>query len=161
MHKIYSRIRFRIPKMPNVSRVKRRGLPNGSPLIKMILILTIAFMTALFILHAIEPIFRSLCEEKAKSIATIVSNEQAIEVVKQYSYNDLFYIERDNDGNIRMVQSNVIPMNEIISNVPVRIQEEINKIGRDNVEIPLRKLYGYTFFSRKRTGNSYTNFFNR
>ena len=132
MHKIYSRFRFRIQK------IKRSGLPQRGPLIKVTLILIIAFSTVILILNAVQPIFRKLCEEKAKSIATIASNNQATEVMKKYSYDDLFSIERDNDGNIRMVQSNIIPMNEIISDVPNRIQTEINNIGKNNIEIPLR-----------------------
>ena len=131
MHKIYSRFRFRIPKV-GLSRHK------GSPLIKMVIILIIAFLTVIFILNAVEPIFSELCKEKAKSIATIVSNKQATEVMRKYSYEELFSIERDNDGNIRMIKSNVIPMNEIISDVPNRIQEEINNMGRGNIEIALR-----------------------
>ena len=141
MHKIYSRFRFRIPKIRKISRmpkIKRSGLPQRGPLIKVTLILIIAFSTVILILNAVQPIFRKLCEEKAKSIATIASNNQATEVMKKYSYDDLFSIERDNDGNIRMVQSNIIPMNEIISDVPNRIQTEINNIGKNNIEIPLR-----------------------
>ena len=147
MHKIYSRFRFRIPKirkisrLPNTPKIKKCGLPKGSPLIKTIFILIIAFSTALLILNAIEPIFKALCEEKAKSIATIVSNQQATEVIKKYSYDDLFSIQRDNDGNIRMVQSNIIPINEISSDVANRIQTEINNKGKDNIQIPLRKFY--------------------
>ena len=147
MHKIYSRFRFRIPKIrkisisPNISKIRNSGLPKGGPLIKMIAILVVAFSTAILILNAIEPIFRKLCEEKAKAIATIVSNQQASEVIKKYSYEDLFSIERDKDGNIRMIKSNIIPMNEISSDVPNRIQLEINNMGKDNIQIPLRKFY--------------------
>ncbi len=128
MYKIYSRSRFRVPKT--------------NPLIKMILILVIAFSTALLILKAIEPIFKSLCKEKAKSIATIVSNQQATEVMKKYSYDDLFSVEKDADGNVKMIKSNIVSMNEIISEVPNKIQSEINEKGKDNIEISLRKLHG-------------------
>ncbi len=158
MHKIYSRFRIRMPKL---SRKSSCGLPRGSPLVKMIVIMTIAFSTAIFILKAIEPVFRAVCEEKAKSIATIVSNQQATEVMKKYSYDDLFTIERDENGNIRMVQSNIIPMNEIMSDVPNRIQEELNSRGRDNLEIPLRYIYRNSFFCGRRTRDSYSNSFGR
>ena len=48
---------------------------------------------------------------------------------------------KDNNGNITMIKTNVVPINEIISDVAVKIQEEINKRGRENIQIALRKLY--------------------
>ena len=75
---------------------------------------------------------------KAKSIATIVSNEQATAVMSEHTYDELFTIEKDNSGNISMIKANVIPINEIISDVAVKIQEEIDRKGRENIEIALR-----------------------
>ena len=82
-----------------------------------------------------------MCEAKAKSIATIVSNEQATNVMKEHSYDELFTLEKDNNNNITMVKSNVIAINEIISDVAVKIQEDIDNRGRENIEIAIRKFY--------------------
>lgn len=108
---------------------------------KIFLILIIAFSTVKLTLDAVLPIFDTLCENKAKSIATIISNEQATNVMKEHSYEELFSIEKDNNGNITMIKTNVVPINEIVSDVAVKIQEEINKRGRENIQIALRKLY--------------------
>ena len=135
MHKIYSRPRIRIPKVIMESKKKKMAM--------MILILSIAFLTAKLILDAILPIFDTLCENRAKSIATIISNEQATNVMKQHTYDELFTIEKDKNGNISMIKSNVIPINEIISDVANKIQEEIDNRGRENIEIALRKLYRF------------------
>lgn len=40
-----------------------------------------------------------------------------------------------------MIKSNVIPINEIISDVANKIQEQIDSRGRENVTIALRKFY--------------------
>ena len=136
MSKIYSRPRIRIPKI-----VTHNGKKMQSKKAKMFLILIIAFSTVKVILDAVLPIFDTLCENKAKSIATIISNEQATNVMKEHSYEELFSIEKDNNGNITMIKTNVVPINEIISDVAVKIQEEINKRGRENIQIALRKLY--------------------
>lgn len=100
--------------------------------------MVIAFGTVKIVLDAILPIFDTLCEDKAKSIATIISNEQATNVMREHSYDELFSIEKDNDGNITMIKSNVFPINEIISDVAVKIQNEIDEKGRDNIEIAIR-----------------------
>ena len=55
--------------------------------------------------------------------------------MKDHTYDELFTIEKDNDGNITMIKSNVIPINEIISDVAVKIQNLINEIGKENIKM--------------------------
>lgn len=140
MHKIYSRPRIRIPRIIIQSK-NRIQSEKAKKMTTLVVILIIAFSTVKLILDAVLPIFDTLCENRAKSIATIISNEQATNVMKQHTYDELFTIEKDNSGNIRMIKSNVIPINEIISDVANKIQEEINERGRENIEIALRKLF--------------------
>lgn len=115
---------------------------NMGKISKIVLILLIALVTAKSILDAVSPIFDTLCENRAKSIATIVSNEQATNVMKEHSYDELFTIEKDLNGNITMIKSNIISINEIISDIANKIQEEINKKGRENIEIALGSFTG-------------------
>lgn len=132
MDKIYSRAKIKIPN--GINRKKKKT-------IVIFIILLIAFSTIKITLDAISPIFDTLCKNEAKSIATKISNEQATEVMKEHTYDELFSIEKDNNGNIAMIKSNVIPMNEIISDVAIKIQNEINNQGRENIQIALRKFY--------------------
>ena len=138
MSKIYSRPRIRIPKVLLLDGKRDK---NKIRITKIILVLIIAFSTVKLVLDAVLPIFDNLCKDKAKSIATIISNEQATNVMKEHAYDELFTLEKDNDGNIIMIKSNVGPINEIISDVAIKIQNEINKRGRENVEIAIRKFY--------------------
>lgn len=132
MDKIYSRAKIKIPN--GINRKKKKA-------IVIFTILIIAFSTIKIILDAISPIFDTLCENKAKSIATKISNEQATKVMEEHTYDELFSIEKDNNGNITMIKSNVIPINEIISDVAIKIQNEINNQGRENIQIALREFY--------------------
>ncbi len=140
MHKIYSRPRIRLPKIVIQSRSRIQN-PKARKIATIFVILTIAFATVKLILDAVLPIFDTLCENRAKSIATIVSNEQATNVMKEHSYDELFTMEKDKEGNVTMIKSNVIPINEIISDVAYKIQEEINAKGRENIEIAIRQFY--------------------
>ena len=121
--------------------METKGAKKKQYLIKVIIIFIISLITVKVILNAILPIFETLCEEKAKAIATIVSNEQATNVMREHKYEELFTIEKDNSGNIKMIRANINPINEIISDVAVKIQEEIDDQGRDDIEIALRKFY--------------------
>ena len=104
------------------------------------------------ILDAVLPVFDTLCENRAKSIATIVSNEQASNIMKEHTYDEFFTIEKDINGNITMIKSNIIPINEVISDVAVKIQEEINKRGRENIEIALGSFTGVKLLANRGPG---------
>ena len=125
MHKIYTRHRIRIPKI-KINTENR--LPKT-------------------ILNAITPIFNTLCEERAKSIATIISNEEATNVMREHTYEDLFTIEKDSNGNITMIKSNVFTINEIISDVANNIQEQLDKKGKDNIIIAVGSFTGIKFLT--------------
>ena len=109
--------------------------------------MVIAFSTVKIVLDAISPIFEALCEDKAKSIATIISNNEATNVMKDHTYDELFTIEKDNDGNITMIKSNVIQINEIISDVAVKIQNSINERGKENIKITIGSFTGSKLLS--------------
>ena len=134
MPKIYSRNKIQIPSL--IVNIK-----NKRKVILIMVFLIAIIVSGKIMLSAINPIFETLCEDKAKSIATMISNEQATNVMREHSYDELFTIEKDKNGNITMIKSNVIPINEIISDVAIKIQEEINKQGREDIEIALRKFY--------------------
>ena len=137
MYKIYSRPRIRIPKIFFQTRNEIRNKKTKKT-IKIFLIIIIAILTVKYSLDSALPIFDTLCENEAKSIATIVSNDQATNVMREHSYDELFTIEKDAEGNITMIKSNVIPINEIISDVANKIQIDLDNNGRDNIQIALR-----------------------
>lgn len=151
MHKIYSRPRIRLPKIV-VKDVPPEILKRRKKIIEIIIILMIAFSVVKLVLDAVLPIFNTLCENRAKSIATIVSNEQATIVMTEHSYDELFTIEKDNNGNIVMIKANVVPINEIISDVANKIQEQIDQRGRENVEIALGSFTGFKLLAGRGPG---------
>lgn len=159
LHKIYSRPRIKIPKV--VIGGKRGDDKRRKRIVKITIIFLIAFLTVKTIIDATLPIFDTLCENRAESIATLVSNEQATNVMKRYNYDELFTIEKDEQGNIKMIRANVIVINEIISDVANKIQEELNNKGREDVEIALRKFYWIKNIIWKRSWNKNKNFISR
>lgn len=139
--KIYSRPRIRLPKI-FLANGGDKNIKRKQKIAKIFIIIVIAFSTVKIVLDAILPIFDELCKDKAKSIATIISNNEATNVMKEHTYDELFTIEKDNDGNITMIKSNIIPINEIISDVAVKIQNSINERGRENIRIAIGSFTG-------------------
>lgn len=151
MHKIYSRPRIRIPNL-NIGKDRSPKTEKNKKRYTIIIIIVIAFSTVKLVLDAVLPIFDTLCENRAKSIATIISNEEATNVMKQHSYDDLFTIEKDKNGNITMLKSNVISINEITSDVAVKIQNQIDNKGKENIEIALGSFTGLKLLAGRGPG---------
>ena len=139
MYKIYSRPRIRLPNSFQNRNGKEKKL--SKKLAMVIIVLIIAFSTMKYVLDAVSPIFDTLCESKAKSIAINISNEKAVEVMKDYSYEDMFTVEKDENGNITMIKSNITNMNLINSKIALNVQNEFDNLGREDIEIALRKFY--------------------
>lgn len=110
-------------------------------------IIIIAMCTVVVVLGAINPIFEALCTKEAMSIATIISNDEATNVMKNYTYDDMINVEKDSNGNITMVKSNMITLNEIISDVAVRIQKSFNNLEAQDIYINLGSFTGVNLFA--------------
>ena len=151
MYRIYSRPRIRIPKIFFRAKGSFRN-KRSKKIVKVLIIFTIAFLTVKIILDSVLPIFDTLCENEAKSIATIISNEQATNVMREHSYDELFTIEKDTNGNVTIIKSNVVPINEIISDVANKIQIELNNKGREDIEIALGSFTGFKLLAGRGPG---------
>lgn len=147
MSKIYSRPRIKLPKIFITSGNLSKSNSSKKKISKILVIFIIAFITARIIYSAIIPIFDILCKNKAQSIATIVSNNKATEVMKEHTYDEFFLIEKDNNGNITMIKSNVGTINEVISDVAVRIDEGIKEYNNEKIYIPFGSFTGIKFLS--------------
>ena len=149
--KIYSRPRIKLPRI-FFAGGGDKNLKRKQKVAKIFIIMVIAFSTVKIVLDAILPIFDTLCKDKAKTIATIISNDEATNVMNEHTYDEMFTIEKDKDGNITMVKSNIISINEIISDVAVKIQNSINKRGKENIEIALGSFSGIKLLANRGPG---------
>ena len=144
MDKIYSRKRIKIPKI-EYSR------SPGNRILRKTIKTAIIFIIAVFIfgtiIKSIEPVLEELCKNKARSIATIISNNEATKVMSRYNYDDLVTIHKDQENNITMLESNVIVMNEIISDVPIYMQQELNNLDSEDLYIRLGTFTGSKLLS--------------
>lgn len=150
MDKIYSRRRIKLPKfiffrkkLKEENRVNKKIIKT----IKVLIIITIAAITCTKCIGRIEPTINELCLKEARSIATQISNKEATEVMKKYEYDDLSTVIKDNNGNVTMVKSNIIPINKIISDVATEIQTEMDKLRKEEIGISLGSFTGNKLLS--------------
>lgn len=144
MSKIYSRKRFILK--PNF-RAPNRTFIIKKNTIKIILTIIIFIIIYEMIFSYIEPVFETLCEEEVKSFATIVTNQESTKVMNKYQYEELYTIEKDGEGNIVIIKSNVVPINNMISDLTECIQNRFNETEKTEINIPIGNLLGTYFFS--------------
>lgn len=144
MDKIYSRRRFLIKPL---FRNHKYPQSKKKKIIKIFIIFFVIILIYKLILSYIEPIFASMCEEKAKAIATIISNEQSTIMMNKYKYEDLFTIEKDEKGNVVIIKSNVVSMNNLISDLTGNIQNEFDNVEKTKIKIPFGSLTGMYWLS--------------
>ena len=133
----YRRYRRQIPKNSG-----RPPQDQSSGCLGMIfVIIVIAIIVFKVAVEATIPIIDEQCKTMAKSIATKISNEQATNVMANYEYEDFCEVIKDENDNIKMIGVNMITINEVISDIPILIQEELEKEENSTFNIKLRKLH--------------------
>lgn len=133
--KIFTRYKIKIP---NFKFDKIKNSKNSRKVIKIGSILIIAFIVVRSVINAVMPIIDEQCKNMARSIATKISNEEATKVMANYRYEDFCNIIKDEDNNIKMISVNMITINEVISDIPIRMQEELEKEENNTFTLKLR-----------------------
>ena len=148
MDKIYTRRRLKLPSIKYVGFSKNgRNKPKKRLLFQLICILTIAILTLIMVIKSINPILDQICKDSAKAKATIISNNMATEVMKRYDYEDFVKIYRNTNGTVSMLQSNIITINEVTSDVAVKIQEALMSDDESITDIKLGSFTGIRILS--------------
>ena len=133
--------------LPVIKNNERYINKNQRKLTIAIIFLIIIFGSMFISMEAIGTVLESMCRDKARSKAVIISNEKATEVMSRYEYENIMTIHRDADNNIQMISADIKTINKIISDVALEIQKEINKQEEDTVSLKLGMLTGTTLFA--------------
>ena len=91
MSVIYSRPRIRLPKffiIKNKRNIKHKKLFN------IFFILFIFILIFGVVVKAVTPTFNKLCSDRAKSLATIITNDETTNAIIDYKYSDFIVIHK-------------------------------------------------------------------
>ena len=144
MSLIYSRPRIKLPKFFIINN--KRNIKNRK-IYKVFIIIFIFLLIFGIIVRAVTPVFNRLCTDKAKSIATIITNDETTKAINDYKYSDFIVIHKDENGNIIMLESNMKNINVVISDVAYRIQTSINNTKEEDIYISLGSFTGVSILS--------------
>ena len=144
MSLIYSRPRIKLPKFFIINN--KRNNHNNKAYKFLFIIFVIIFILGV-IVKAVTPVFNRLCADKAKSIATIITNDETTKAIMDYKYSDFIIIHKDDNGNILMLESNMKNINIVISDTASRIQTSINNTKDEDIYISLGSFTGISILS--------------
>lgn len=143
MDKIYSR--FRIPRIVGTARIDRRK----RFLIIIMIVIFIAYFSALKIIDTITPLLERETRVLARATAATLSNDAASKAMENKTYQDLCSIEKDTSGNIKLMKLDVVNINQICSSIALHLQEELDKAENTNFNLALGTITGNKFFIGK------------
>lgn len=144
MDKIYSRARV---KLPRVIYSRGKDNKNEEKVIMVITILIIAILVMTNILHSIDPIFNTVCKNKAESIVTIEVNRITTLNIDKYQEYEMITVKEDEEGKIKLLQVNTRPLNNMISDITNDIQVSLNDNEIVNSYIPFGSITGVKWVS--------------
>lgn len=99
------------------------------------------FVILFLLLYRFRLIFITLCKNEIQAVSqeivyTVVTNK--LNVLE----SDLLQFEKDEQGEITFVNSNVIYMNRLANELSIDISNEVNKLDYLYVNVPLGTLFG-------------------
>ena len=145
-YKIYSRPRLNLAFLKNTpkSHKSRRKIKNIMPVVSIFLV---AIITCFSIWNFVNPIFEKLCQDKAKSLATMITNEETTKIIEKYNYDTFFTIQKEEKGSIQIINANVLRINQVTSDIAVAIQKTLNNNEKNKIYIYLGAITGIRFLS--------------
>ena len=136
MDKIYSRPRIKLV-YSSKKNIKKK--------LAIILIILIASFTVINSIKSINPIFESLCKDKAMEISSLALNEESTEVLKKYNYKDIVSVAKSDENNI--LKTDVEVINEIASDIAVEVTKRLKETEDAKIKIPLGSILGNKILS--------------
>ena len=117
-------------------------------LVKIVLPVILLLIFLFIILHhSLLPVFFKLAEVEAGRIANRAVSEAIDQETEDLEYRELIYYEKNNNGDIVLMQPNIRRINRFSSDVSLTIQEKLELIETTTVSVPLFQMLGLDFLA--------------
>lgn len=109
------------------------------PIILIIIIIIIIFNTAItFFDKRVMPTIMEIAEVMAKSQALNIINQASVDILsKEFKYDEMIKVEKDNDGNINLIQADTVKLNYIASQLALECNKSLGDMNETGVKVPL------------------------
>ena len=142
-----------MPQTNNESEAKIPAKRRKSPRRRWKRALLLLVLMTLLILRVernVTDVVLTLSQATARSLAIQALNEAASEMLGLgVHYADLMTVEKDDQGQVRLIQANTPEMNRLAAQASLLAQERLTVMGQKTVVVPLGSAIGLTLLARK------------
>ena len=126
-----------------------RRIQNGFRLLFLIFILFFAFF--LMLRGKYQDVIRELAEVQVKNTTSDLTNDAIARQIAEgiIQYDRIVYFEKDLDGKITALKTNMSEINRLKTNILKIINDEILALDTSDIGIPIGSLFFPEFFSGK------------
>lgn len=117
----------------------RRKKHKYIPILIIIIVIFILFNAGLaFYDRTILPDVRDVAETMVKAKAVDEINQTSMDILSdEFRYDQMIKIEKDNEGNINLIQADTVKLNYISSQLAVKCNEKLKTLSEDSIKVPL------------------------
>ena len=84
------------------------------------------------------PTVIAMCQGEMQAKATSIINEAVLEEFsKNFNYNEVIDIEKDEEGNITLLKANTLILNKIATDVSIKAQSRLRDMGIVGIKLPV------------------------
>jgi len=122
-------------------------LYRRTPDIRLILLAVFGALVILvggFILfeHDLRPTIKAMAEAEARWVATDAVNRAIRDNIANVDYNQLIMVQKDNQGQIVLMQPNIVRINQLASDTTLSIQSALQGLASEQFYIPVGQVLG-------------------
>ena len=130
----------------NVKR-KREFFKRFALFLVVLIVLTIIVLLNVYWKSTL-PTLIDITQARIGAQTLFVVNEAVSTVIEDYeNFATLLNIERDNDGNIILLSSNTLQVNNIARRTAILSQQKLDMLAKEEIEIPFGTISGIPLFS--------------
>ena len=127
---------------------KRRKSPRRRWKRALWLLLVLMTLLILRVERNVTDVVLTLSQATARSLAIQALNEAASEMLGLgVHYADLMSVEKDEQGQVRLIQANTPEMNRLAAQASLLAQERLTAMGQKTVVVPLGSAIGLTLLA--------------
>ncbi|MGI5891751.1 MAG: sporulation protein YunB [Bacillota bacterium] len=141
-----------LPKRRPRRYLKRKTKKTASKGAIALLIISLFIISSIFITdQQIAPILNSMAKQKTYLEVTKAMEkavQQEMKANPQYhNYQELVYVEKDQNGNIVLLVPNTMKLNLLISNIVLQVEDNLENLQNNKFSIPLGATTNSKLFS--------------
>ena len=126
-----------------LKKIKKRKTSTKLSIIIFIIVvgLVLSYILINYISKQINPFYMSYAETEVNKILTeIINNSVTEEVEKEMNINEIFNIQKNESGDIQLIEYNSINVSKILGKITNNIQNNLTKIEKGNIDLTDNKL---------------------